>query len=260
MGLAGAALLGAFTTAIGGTAEHRSFATLDTTLQSFAEKATNAIQLEPVNATGTTPLYSHCATVSGTANATGPTYISYANQLGTVSTPIRYTPPTNVTVTATIYYWTGTGFSTLCPVSAAAAILTGPQEIVATATSGGVGRNAVTDSLTFVVSDPLVIQSVPTQIVFVQEPLGVSSNTPLTQQPIVALEDAQGHVVVTDQSTVTAVINSGPSNGQLQGCTQNEYAGFVTFANCQVSKDGTYSLIMSDGAMAPAISNTFTTG
>ena len=126
LGISGTAILGAFTTAIAGSGEHRTLATLDTVLRSYAETATYQIQLQPTGA-----LFSACAT-------------SYS-----ITTP---SPPSGYSVAiSSIKYWsssTSTWTTTGCSASANA-----PELITATAT----GPGNLSDSLAFVVTNPLFV-------------------------------------------------------------------------------------------------------
>ena len=151
-GLAGVALLGAFGVSIAGSAEHRSLATLDTVMKSFAEEATYQIQLS------SSPYFTECATPSGTSSSS-PSYVNYTNP----SRPLNdYTPPANYSVQITSmsfwnpptrsfeqYYSSSGGAVVSCTIGASA-----PQLITITATGPGKGSNFISNSISFVVQNP----------------------------------------------------------------------------------------------------------
>jgi hypothetical protein len=139
LGLAGVALIGAFTTVMGASSEHRTLSTNDVVLKDFAEAATYQIQLQQP-----TPLFLPCATLSGTATNAAPS-MTYSS--GASSHTISFTPPINysVQVTQVQYLYNNTTFQTASCNSAQY----WPQLITAIAT--GPKGSA---SLSFVVSDP----------------------------------------------------------------------------------------------------------
>ena len=157
-GLAGVALLGAFGVSIAGSAEHRSLATLDTVMKSFAEEATYQIQLS------SSPYFTECATPSGTSTSTS-SYVYYKNPPppSPPSLPLNdYTPPANYSVQITSmsfwspssgsfkqYYSSSGGAVVSCPSGASA-----PQLITITATGPGKGSNFISNSISFVVQNP----------------------------------------------------------------------------------------------------------
>lgn len=146
LGLAGVALIGAFTTVIGASSEHRTLSTNDVVLKDFAESATYQIQLQQP-----TPFFLPCATLSGTATNSSPN-MTYTN--GATSHTIIFTPPMNysVQVTQVQILFNNTTFQTTTtfPSSGCDSTQYWPQLITATAT--GPKGSA---SLSFVVSDPL---------------------------------------------------------------------------------------------------------
>ncbi len=107
-----------------------------------------------------------------------------------------------------------------------------------------------TDGLTPIVSNPFnVLAGVPAQLVFTTQPGNGTGGTPLTQQPVVYIEDAQGNLVTTDNTTVTLAIGSNPGHGTLSGCTAQTSGGIATFTGCTIDKIGTgYTLTATDAA------------
>jgi Tfp pilus assembly protein PilV len=140
LGLAGVALIGAFTTVIGASAEHRTLSTSDVVLKDFAESATNEIQLQQGPAPY--PLFAPCTVPAGTATpaTTTNTHISYAGS------PLSYQPPVgfSVQITDTQYLYNNSTFQT----SGCDSTQDWPQLITAKAT----GPNG-SASLSFVVAD-----------------------------------------------------------------------------------------------------------
>jgi redox-regulated HSP33 family molecular chaperone len=104
----------------------------------------------------------------------------------------------------------------------------------------------------------------PTQLVFTTQPAGAVPGLAFTTQPQVSVEDAMGHVVTSDTSTVTLSITSGtPTSGgpgTLSGCSQSETNGVITFSGCSISAfGGGYKLHAVDGALTVADSSAFNT-
>ena len=122
-----------------------------------------------------------------------------------------------------------------------------------------------TDGLAAVQSGPFTITAgVPAQLVFTQEPGGGTGGTPWisANQPKVSVEDAQGHLVTTDQSTITLAMGNNPSNGTLSGCSSaTTVNGVATFTGCTIDKAGSgYTLTATDAADSlnvPVASNAF---
>lgn len=96
---------------------------------------------------------------------------------------------------------------------------------------------------------------------FLAQPAGNAAGSPLTTQPVVAVQDAGGATVVSDNTTtVTLSVQSGP--GTLSCSTGNSRtvsAGVATFSGCTVSAPGTYVLrATSSPAYTAADSTNFT--
>ncbi len=72
----------------------------------------------------------------------------------------------------------------------------------------------------------------------------------------VAVEDAEGNIVTSDQSTVT--LSVGGDNGTLLG-TLSEPAvnGVATFGDLAIDTPGTFTLLASDGGLGGATTNSF---
>ncbi|QNE17994.1 hypothetical protein F1D05_09000 [Kribbella qitaiheensis] len=82
-----------------------------------------------------------------------------------------------------------------------------------------------------------------TQFAFTQQPAGAVSGTAFTTQPKVAVQDAFGNTVTTDNTVVTLSITSGTPSaggpGVLSGCTSVRSGGVSTFSGCKINTAGT---------------------
>ena len=105
-----------------------------------------------------------------------------------------------------------------------------------------------------------------TQLVFTTEPSNGTTNSPLSTQPVVSVEDAAGNVITSDNTnTVTLSITSGTPTTGGPGtlcCTTNPVTvtnGVATFAGCTIDTAGTgYKLTATDTVpLTPAVSTTF---
>jgi hypothetical protein len=108
-------------------------------------------------------------------------------------------------------------------------------------------------ALTLVAVTPGVADAVApgtgTQLVFTTQPGGASGGTAFTTQPVVSIENAQGQVVTTDQTTVTLAItaNTGASGAALTTCVGTTTNGVATFAGCTINRSGSnYTLSATD--------------
>ena len=129
IGLVVSALLGALVVSLSGSVEHRSVATIDNVLKSFAESAKYDIQLEAVGkGTPPGPLYADCATTS-----------SYR----VLSTPSPSSGPLGTSVTVF-----GTGFTASSSLSVKLGSLAVPSlDLTSGGTSDAKGNVAVTFSV-----------------------------------------------------------------------------------------------------------------
>ncbi len=75
----------------------------------------------------------------------------------------------------------------------------------------------------------------------------------------VSVEDANGTLVTTDNSTVTLKILTGANGAHLAGTLSvNAVGGVATFTDNSISKAGTYTLEASNGVLTSATSGNFT--
>lgn len=97
---------------------------------------------------------------------------------------------------------------------------------------------------------------------FLAQPAGTSAGSPLTTQPVIAVQDAGGATVLSDgATTVTLAVQSGPGALTCTGSnTRTVSAGVATFSGCTVSVGGAYVLrATSNPVYTPADSASFST-
>jgi uncharacterized repeat protein (TIGR03803 family) len=100
------------------------------------------------------------------------------------------------------------------------------------------------------------VPSVGTQLAFVQSPASGAAGALGTIS--VAVEDANGQVLTTDNSTVTLQIISGPAGAKLNGTlSANAINGVATFNTLSLGASGTYTLEATDGSLTAATSSPF---
>lgn len=250
LSLASVAVIGAFSTTIAASAEHRTLATFNTVLRSATEQAVSSIE------GNTDTSFSPCATASyyqpgglGAVNFSGisPTGTNYSAEVTGVS------------------YWNGTTFSTSgCVVQNNA-----PQQITVTVTDNNNGRS-YTNS--FVVDDsvatpllPLCVEPncTPASIIFGVEPAGASAGEPFTTQPVVWAVTSANTIARHDASTVNLTITAGTgATGAtiLDTCQGTETSGVTTFTNCGINLGSAnqYTLTATDPSLGyTAVSTSF---
>jgi hypothetical protein len=95
----------------------------------------------------------------------------------------------------------------------------------------------------------------PTHLVITPEPATKIAGQSFSL--VVHVADAAGHDVVNDSSTVTLSLATGP--GALGGTlTANAVSGVATFSGLMLTKTGSYTLKVADGALTTATSSGFT--
>ena len=103
-----------------------------------------------------------------------------------------------------------------------------------------------TTTLNDAFSNAIAITAGPaTQLVFTTAPVGAAHGANFATQPVVAVEDAQGNVVTSDNATAVTLAYSG--TGTLT-CTTNPVtvsAGVATFAGCKVDTAGSGNISAS---------------
>ena len=101
----------------------------------------------------------------------------------------------------------------------------------------------------------------PAKLGFIFQPAGAIAGSAFATQPTIAVQDAAGYTIITDNSTqVTLAIENNPSGGVL-ACTENPKTvinGMVSFSGCMIDKAGTgYTLVASAGSLTSATSGSF---
>ena len=125
-------------------------------------------------------------------------------------------------------------------------------------TAGSYTLVATDGSLTSADSSAFSIGAItPTQVVFVLQPSDVTAGAADSPSIVADVEDQYGNVILSDSSSVTLSINSGP--GAIGGTdTVSAGNGVATFDNVTLDTAGDYTLTASDGVLTSATSNSFT--
>jgi trimeric autotransporter adhesin len=239
LGIVGAALIGGFLIAISNTSVYRAVADADTVLRTAVDSITTNMQQNPSAAFSCTPQ---------------PNFAT--SSIYNPSLPAGFTEST-----PTVEYWVSGTASATCSADA-------PQLISLAVTYKSASAHSTSkNSATFAVNDP---QAAPTpnnnsatQLAFLSSggPSDTTAGGPIPNQPLVAVEDAAGHIVTTDLSPVTLTITagSGTPGAQLENCTGTEFYGVVNFKGCEIDVAGSgYTLTATDPGLTSATSPTFT--
>ena len=98
----------------------------------------------------------------------------------------------------------------------------------------------------------LTISAPPTQVAFTTTPSSGTAGTQLSALKV-TIEDASGNIVMSNNSTVTIAVQSGPG-GFAAGSTLTATAvnGVATFSNLKLTTVGTYTFKATDGSLTPA--------
>ena len=127
-----------------------------------------------------------------------------------------------------------------------------------------------TDTLTFVVNDPLAPAppgyGTATQLVFPHSPSNSAVGTPFGTQPVVAVEDQNGNIVTNDFSDIALTITQ--TGAAVPNCVVVPNYGVDSFTGCSISQAGSYTLTATDnqeidpvtGLSLTGTSGTFTVG
>jgi hypothetical protein len=101
-----------------------------------------------------------------------------------------------------------------------------------------------------------VVAGQAAQLAFVQQPTQTTAGSTISPAITVAVEDSDGVVVASDNSTVTLSLASG--SGRLLGTlTATAVNGIATFNNVSLDDGGTFSLRATDSSLSSATSNSF---
>jgi len=81
------------------------------------------------------------------------------------------------------------------------------------------------------------------KLAFTTQPGGSLAGTILSQQPIIAIQDAQGNVVTSDNTTLVTLAISGNTSAALSGAnTVKASGGLATFSGLSINLAGIYAL------------------
>jgi hypothetical protein len=96
-----------------------------------------------------------------------------------------------------------------------------------------------------------IVAGAATQVVFTTQPGGAASGASLAPQPVVALQDAAGNVVLPDSTHAITLALTTPGGATLSGTKTVTLAnGVATFAGLAVDKLGAYTLTATTDAGA----------
>src|SRR5881396_1605795 len=132
----------------------------------------------------------------------------------------------------------------------------GPNRLTARAAGSGISGNPVTFTATGTAG-------AATQLVLTTPPSSsAQSGVAFLQQPVVQLQDANGNPVSESETTVTAVVASGPAGATLTNARATTVgSGAATFNGLAITGAvGDYALRFESGSLTPATSGTITLG
>lgn len=213
--------------------------TLSTTLTMAGGPATQMVITQiPTNAT------------SGLALTTSTIpIVSFEDANGNVS---------SVTPTVTISIASGSGSLSLASVKAAGGVAKFTGLVITANTPGPFTLLFQAPGFTQVTSAVIQVSGVATQLALTTQPSGSTSGAVLTQQPVVAIEDASGNVVTTDSSTTVAV-SFATGSGTLTGNSVKAVNGVVTFTALKITAtSGSYTLNFTASGLTTATSSSLT--
>jgi fibronectin type 3 domain-containing protein len=97
------------------------------------------------------------------------------------------------------------------------------------------------------------------KLVFLTQPSNTVAGMLISPPVQVAVEDSLGHVVTTDNSTITVALGLNPGGGTLSGTLSLAASnGVAAFSNLSINQSGTgYTLTAADGGLTGATSNSF---
>jgi hypothetical protein len=210
-------------------------------------------------------------TITLGAAATKPPHITSANavtfQIGEPSAFMVTTtgdPTPGITETAFLpdgitFVDNGNGTATLSG-TPSALDATGHYDLIFTASNGvaiDATHPAASQFFTLTLSGAGIKLPLPaTHLVFAPQP--ATTNAGATLAPVTVLvEDRLGHVVTTDDSTVSLTL-AGTAGGVLNGTAAVQAVnGVATFSDVSLTKAGTYTLAATDSPLRPARSRFF---
>ncbi len=163
-----------------------------------------------------------------------------------------------VTPKVTISIASGSGSLSLAYVTAAAGVAKFTGLTITAYTPGPFTLLFQAPGYAPVTSSAIEVAGVATKLVLTTQPSGATSGSALTQQPVVAIEDASGNVITTDSATtVTAAFATG--SGTLANNSVKAVNGIVTFTALKITAaSGAYTLAFSATGLTSATSGSFT--
>jgi hypothetical protein len=118
-----------------------------------------------------------------------------------------------------------------------------------TATDGAFGQAS---------SQSFTVFGTAAKVVFTQQPVSTPTTTIMAPAVSVAVQDAQGNTIATDDSSVTLTLNGGTfADGTTTKTVQAEY-GIATFYRIIINAVGSYTLTASDDTLTQDTSQSFT--
>lgn len=216
--LAAVALLGALTTSITGSSEHSSLASIDTLLRSYADAAKEQIQLQPVR-----PLFDDSCSASYPM--------------------ITFTSPPGYTLSiSAVNFWNPTNEEFADANAPVECVRNNDNTTIQQITVLGRAPNNVSDTLSFVVTDPLYANPAPPATVSVSASPG--QPTPGSMLVFTATVSPTGGMSTAPTGEVSW--SFGPGTPATAACPTSQLtaSGSSGMATCAVSsaKAGTYTL------------------
>ncbi len=212
IGLTATALLGAFTTSISASAQHRNLASLDTVLKSFVETATYQLGQQ----SSTDPKFTACATPT--------TYESLTLTQGT-------NPIYSASITEVQYWQSDNTWGSSCSAGTLP-----PQQQLLTATATNESNN-VNESIQFAVSNPVYAPAPASAPMF----SGTFSDTVVAgtdnTYPVYAMGTPTPSLSVSGEPSWVSLVDDGAGNGTLvidppsTGASGNTYSFVVSAMN-----------------------------
>ena len=124
-----------------------------------------------------------------------------------------------------------------------------------------VGNYTLTASdgtLTGATSQSFPVFGVAAKLGFMQQPTNTATGVAISPAVTVAVQDANGSTVGTNNSTVTLTLGGGTFAGGSNTASVAAVNGIATFSNLIINAAGNYTLTAGNGALTGAVSQSFT--
>src|SRR5262249_15813984 len=95
------------------------------------------------------------------------------------------------------------------------------------------------------------------KLAFLQQPTQTVAGTTISPAVTVAVEDAAGNVISTDNSLVTLTLSQGSVANGSTTVSKQAVNGVATFNNLSINAIGSYNLTATDSGLPSAQSNPF---